>query len=143
MRLTTSLLADAARVEGGKLYIHGGGWDRINVSGLPSTHPTMALVLIFEIPYDEALRDQSMSIHLLDEDDSPLGPEIKGMLNVGHAPRTKPGAPTFVPQAITIQLVTFERPGRYRFRVLTGDVELASVPFEVSLNPAQAQATSG
>jgi hypothetical protein len=143
MKVTTALLADAARVESGKLYIHGGGWDRISVGGLPSTHPTMALALMFEIPYDEALQDQQMSIELLNEDDAPLGPVINGTLNVGHPPRTKRGAPTFVPQAITLQQITFERAGRYRFRVATGDLELASVPFEVAVNSAQVQPTSG
>lgn len=132
MKVTTAMIADAARVEGGKLFVHGGGWDRINVVGLPALHPTLALALIFEVGYDEALTDHELMIQLLDEDDRPLGPGISGTINVGHPPRSKRGAPTHVPQAITIQLIQFERAGRYRFKVTVGEQELASVPFEVA-----------
>jgi hypothetical protein len=136
MKVTTAMIADAARVEGGKLFVHGGGWDRINVAGLPALHPTLALALVFEVGYDEALTDHELMIQLLDEDDQPLGPEISGMINVGHPAGSKRGAPVHVPQAITIQLIQFERAGRYRFKLSVGNRELASVPFEVATSPS-------
>jgi hypothetical protein len=131
MEVTTAMLADAARVESGKLFIHGGGWDTIKVGTIPATHPTMTLVLIFRIEYDEALADIPLVIDLLDEDDKPLGPRIEGVINTGHAPRTKRGAPTFQPLAMTFNMVPFPHEGGYRFRVASGDNELASVPFWV------------
>jgi len=131
MRATTAMLADAARVESGKLFIHGGGWDSINVNTIPATHPTMALVLVLRIEYDQALTDIPFVIDLLDEDDQSLGVRIEGVINAGHPPRIKPGTPTFQPLAMVFNMVSFPHEGGYRFRVTSGDSELASVPFRV------------
>jgi len=127
------MLADAASVEGGKLFVHGGGWDVINVGTIPATHPTMALVLILRIEYNEALADIPLVIELLDEDDKPLGPRIEGVINTGHPPRTRRGTPTFHPLAMAFKMLSFEHEGSYRFRVTSGDSELASVPFRVRI----------
>lgn len=135
MKLTTGMLADAAAVENGKLFVHGGGWDRITVGQLPAVHPSLSLVLVFQVEYDEALRDLDVLIDLVDEDQEPAGVDITGVLNVGHAPRSKRGAPTFVPQAITIQQLELPRAGRFRFRVMSSGQELGSVPFEVHHAP--------
>ena len=131
MQVTASLLADAAAVESGKLYVHGGAWDRIALAKLPATHPTMALVFVLRIEYSEALQDIPLRIELLDEDDVLVVPLVDGSISIGHAPRTTHGAPAFVPQAITFPGITFERTGRFRFAIRSGEEELASVPFEV------------
>lgn len=125
------MLADAASVAEGKLYVHGGAWDRIATKSLPTTHPTMTLVLVFRVEYSEALQDIPVRIEILDEDNQPLGQAIQGMINAGHAPRTVPGTPAFAPFTWTLNGMQFERAGRYRFRVLEGEREIASVPFEV------------
>lgn len=131
MEVTTAFLADAARVEAAKLYVHGGAWDTISVSEFPSTHPTMALVWILRIEYDEALDDIPMSVVLLDEDDREVGPRLDGTISTGHAPRQKRGAPNFVPQTLTLNMIQFEQPGGYRFKISSGDKELQSVSFRV------------
>ncbi len=131
MIVTTAMLADAARVEGGKLYVHGGGWDRISTTSFPTTHSTLALALVFRIEYDEALNDIPITIVLETEDGEQMGPEIEGMINAGHAPGTDRGAPAFHPLAITLNGLQFESAGRYRFRVTSTDMELATVPFYV------------
>ena len=131
------MLADAAQVERGKLFVHGGGWDNISVANIPAVHPSMALVLLFRIEYDEALDDIPVSIDLVDEDDQPVGPHIEAVINAGHPPRTRRGTPTFVPQAITVTMLPLQRAGGFRYRVRSRDEELASVPFRV-LEQAQA-----
>ncbi len=131
MEATTAMLADAASVERGKLFIHGGGWDTIDVAAVPSTHPTMALVLIFRIEYDEALADIPIVIELLDEDDKPLDLRLEGKINAGHPPRLRRGMPTFHPLALTFNMLAFERAGGYRFKVTSEDHELASIPLRV------------
>ncbi|TMK87338.1 MAG: hypothetical protein E6G44_00360 [Actinobacteria bacterium] len=132
MRATAALLADAARVENGKLYVHGGAWDTIAVDAFPATHPTMALVLVYRVEYSEALTDWPIVVELLDEDDRPVGPRLDGTINAGHPPGTIRGSPVFIPQSITMNLLPFEKGGGYRFRVSSGDSELASVPFRVT-----------
>jgi hypothetical protein len=134
MNVTAALIADAARVESGKLYVHGGAWDVIYSdpsSSFPVTHPTMALALNLRVEYNEALTDIPLIVELLDEDDNSLGPRIEGVIHVGHAPRTVPGTPAFVPQAITFNMLQFDRFGGYRFRISSVSEELASVPFRL------------
>lgn len=134
MEVTAAFLADAARVEAAKLYVHGGGWDTISVDEFPAMHPTMALVWILKIEYDEALDDIPMSVALLDEDDRPVGPRLEGVISTGHAPRQRRGAPNFVPQTLTLNMVPFEQQGGYRFKISSGDMELQSVSFRVMLS---------
>jgi len=131
MQVTTAMLADAASVEGGKLFIHGGAWDTIDVGSVPVTQPTMALALVFRIEYDEALADLPIVIELVDEDDHPLGPRIEGIINAGHPPRTRRGSPIFQPLAVTFNLVPLDHEGGYRVKVSSGERELVSVPFRV------------
>jgi hypothetical protein len=135
MEATTAMLADAATVEKGKVFIHGGGWDTIDVGTTPVTHPTMALVLIFRIGYDEALAGIPIVIELLDEDNKPLQLRIEGRINAGHPPRLRRGMPTFHPLAMTFNMLTFDHEGGYRFRVSSGDDELASIPLWVRATP--------
>jgi len=131
MQVTTAMLADAASVESGKLYVHGGGWDTIDVAAVPATHPTLALVLIFRIEYDEALADIPIVIELLDEDDKPLELRLEGKMNAGHPPRLRPGTATFHPLALPFAMLTFQREGGYRFRVTSQGREVASIPLRV------------
>ena len=135
MEATAAMLADAASVENGKLYVHGGGWDVINVGTTPTLHPTMTLVLILRIEDSEALADIPIVIELLDEDDQPFGPRIEGVVNAGHPPRTRRGTPIFHPLTMPFKMIPFEHEGGYRFRVTSGEDELASVPFQVRIAP--------
>ncbi len=132
MNLVAALLADAAAVEGGKLYIHGAGWDTIWAASIPSTHPSLALALLFRVEYNEALRDIPISIELVDEDGQSVGVRIDGKFNVGHAAGTKPGDPIFVPQAITLPMLQFPKQGDFSFRIGSGPNELGSVFFRVA-----------
>jgi hypothetical protein len=131
MNVTAAMLADAAVVQGGKLYIHGGGWDSIWVETLPATHPTMALAWILRIEYSEALEEIALVVEMLDEDDTTSGPRLDVGLTAGHPPGSRRGAPIFVPLQWTLTQVELSRTGGYRFRICEGDRELASVPFHV------------
>lgn len=131
MKLTAAFLADAAQTENGKLFVHGGGWDTIGATQFPTTHPTMALVWILKVDYDEALEDLPIQVELLTEDNQPVGPRVEGVINAGHAPRKKRGTPTFIPQTFTLNLLKFDAPGGYHFRIASGDEELGSVPFQI------------
>ena len=133
MEVTTAMLADAARVESGKLYVHGGGWDRIKAAGVPLTHPTLAVVLVLRIEYDEALEDIPISVTMETEDGKVLGPRIDGTINAGHPPGTVRGAPAFHPIALTVNGMRFENAGRFSFRVASGDEELTRIPFTVEI----------
>ena len=55
MELSTAMVADAAHVADGKMYILGGQWDRLTVAKFPAQHPAMALALVLKVEYTEAL----------------------------------------------------------------------------------------
>jgi|SRR5579864_1130953 len=134
MILVAGMLADAAVVERGKLYIHGGGWDTVFAAALPATQATLALALLFRVEYSEALKDIPVRIELVDEDGNATGAvKLDGKINVGHAPGTKPGQPIFVPQAITVGGLPLPREGTYSFRITSGDKDLGAVLFRIAL----------
>ena len=73
MRLTSAMLADAAQVHSGKLFVLGGGFDTITVRSLPAVHRSLTLAMVAEVEPDERQRDLELIIQLVDEDGSPLG----------------------------------------------------------------------
>jgi hypothetical protein len=130
MELTTAMLADGAHQADGKLYVLGGQWDRLIMASFPAQHPTMALVLVIRVEYTEALRAVDLRIDLT-LDGEPRGMSARVRFETGHAPGSAPGAPSFVPLALTFNSVTFTAPGRYEWVVKVGDNELGRVPLAV------------
>lgn len=91
----------------------------------------MALALVFHFEWNETNEDVPVVIELVDDDNQPLGIRAAGVLNVGRPPGVKKGSPLQSPFALTLPPIPFQKAGNYRFRVMTGDRELASVPFRV------------
>jgi hypothetical protein len=131
------MLADAARVADNKLYVFGGQWDRVYTAAFPATHAALAVVLVIEVSYAEALKDHHLKVALM-RDGEPAGPEARGLINVGHAPGTTPGAPSYVPIALPFEHLTFTAPGRYEWVVTLNDEPVGFIPLEVSLAPGGA-----
>lgn len=133
VEVTSALLADAARVLDSKLYVFGGQWDRVlTASQLPMTHPSMALVVVFEVPYDEALEEHTFHISL-ELDGVPFEqPQVEGQLQTGHAPGTTRGAPGSAPMALTFNNLKFERFGRYEWVIRVDGETRRRVAMEVT-----------
>jgi len=134
MKLQSAMLADAARVAENKLYVFGGQWDRIFAHAFPATHAGLTVVLVIEVSYAEALTDHQLRVALM-RDGEPIGPEARGLINVGHAPGTSPGAPSYVPLTLPFEALRFDRPGRYEWVVTLNDEPVGSVPLEVAQAP--------
>ena len=131
------MLADAARVAENKLYVFGGQWDRIYTPAFPATHPALAVVLVIEVSYAEALMDHHLKVALM-RDGGAVGPEARGLINVGHAPGTTPGAPSYVPIALPFETLQFTHPGRYEWVVSLNDEPVGFIPLEITLAPGGA-----
>ncbi|GMR03051.1 MAG: hypothetical protein BMS9Abin20_1410 [Acidimicrobiia bacterium] len=131
MKLTSAILADAAQVQGGKLYVLGGGFDTISVSSLPAVHRNLALAMVAEVEPDERQRDLELSIRLVDEDGADVGVEAKGQLRVGAPPNLPPGSPSVVPIVSPFHNITFPDAKGYAFIVSLNDQELARIKFRV------------
>jgi hypothetical protein len=130
MELTTAMLADAAQVANGKLYILGGQWDRLLVQSFPAQHPTLTVVLVLRVEYSEALDEHRMEI-VLQLDGQRLDAGAVASFMVGHAPGQRRGSPSFIPLALPFNNLRFETAGRYEWTVAVDDQPLGSVPIDV------------
>jgi hypothetical protein len=129
----TMMLADAAQVQGGKLFILGGGWNITN--GLSPS----AVALIFEVPWSQTSRRQSFVLQLVDADGRPvaLGPdpepfEFRSEFEVGRPPGATPGVSFNVPFALNLAPLGLAE-GRYEWRCIFNEHTKQEwrLPFEV------------
>jgi hypothetical protein len=131
MKLTSAMLADAAQVQSGKLYVLGGGFDTISVRQLPATHRSVSLAMVAEVGPDERQQDLELTVQLVDEDGAELGVMAKGKLRVGAPPNLPPGSPSIVPIVSPFHNITFDEAKGYAFIVSMNDTELTRVKFRV------------
>ena len=137
MRVTTSLLADSAEVQGGKLYLLGGAFDIIQTRAVPAVHRGLCVVLVAEIGPDERQRDLQLSVELQSEDGESLGAEARGVVRAGAPPHLAPGDSTLVPLVIPFSDIPLPAAKGYVFVVRQGETELARARFRVVLVSGQ------
>lgn len=136
VRVTTSLLADAATVCDGKLYVHGGGWDQLASPSLPFTQSAMAVVLVVEMEQSELeTQPHGFAGTLVHDDGEPLGVSVTGRIVAGDLSGHVSGSPVRLPMAISFQGVLFPRAGTYRFQALVDDAVIHSIEFAVRTVP--------
>jgi hypothetical protein len=131
MRLTSAMLADAAQVTSGKLYVLGGAFDTITARSFPVVYRSLAVVLVAEVGPGDRNRDLPLRIVLVDEDGVEMGIESQGNLRVGAPSSLPAGAATVVPLVGAFGNVRFPSPGGYVFVVEHEGAELARIPFRV------------
>ncbi len=126
LSVKSAMLADAAALADGKLYIHGGQWDTIRTHALPIRHPSLSIVVVVEVPYDEALAPHSVAVTLEKDGMSEASwPRFGGQLQTGHAPNSARGASSFVSMPFMVTNLELPEPGRYEW-VISLDGERAS-----------------
>jgi hypothetical protein len=125
------MLADAAQVQGGKLFVLGGGFDTISARSLPVVHRALSVALVAEVGPDERHRDLEITITLIDEDGNEMGVEAKGKLRVGAPPNLPPGSSSIVPIVSPFYNIRFPEAKGYAFVVTFEEEELARVRFRV------------
>lgn len=133
MRVTSSMLADAAQVQRGKLYVLGGGISTITARRLPAVHPQLSLVLLVEVEPHEWDQQLDLRIQLIDEDGTNMGLDARGSLRVGAARNRKPGEPSLVPMVSNFVNMRFPEAKGYAFAVDHDGTELTRVGFRVNL----------
>lgn len=131
MRLTTAMLADAAQVAGGKLFVMGGAFDTITAREFPALHRSLSLALVAEIGPADRNRELDIMIRLVDEDGKEIGVESKGTFRVGSPATLPAGASSLVPLVANFIGVRFPEPGGYVFLIEHDGEELARVAFRL------------
>lgn len=136
MRLTAAMLADAAQVTAGKLYVLGGAFDTITARSFPVVYRSLAVVLVAEVGPADRNRDLPLTITLFDEDGGDMGIKSQGNLRVGAPAEVPAGAATVVPLVGAFGNVRFPKPGGYVFVVEHEGQELARIPFRCRTPPS-------
>ncbi len=117
----TLLLADAAQVVQGKLYILGGGWSITGPESAPS-----AIAIKIDVPWDEANRRHRFQLNLLDADGQPViignqSVAVAGEFEAGRPAGLPPGTPLDVTLAINIGPLPIQPGARYVWRLSIND----------------------
>ncbi len=81
MQVEWLILADAAQVVGGKLYLLGGGWDQIIVNKAFPIDQRMALALGINVPWNETNQKHNLEIEIVSEDVATE--ETKSLMKMG------------------------------------------------------------
>ncbi len=136
------MLADAAQVQGGKLFVLGGGFSTITARRIPAIHPSISVVIVAQIGPEERHRDLNLTIRLYDEDGQPVRAakadgevgdpvEVRGRLRIGAHPILPPGAASSVPLVYPFRNLRFDAAKGYVFIVYHDEVELTRLAFRI------------
>ena len=88
MQVEWIILADAAQVVDGKLYLMGGGWKVLTVNGEFPVQQPMAVAVSYEVPWGETNMQQQSELEVQTED----GHVLAG-IQVGFEVGRPPGMP--------------------------------------------------
>ena len=97
------LLCDAAQVVGGKLYLMGGAWDRLQFPDYPQTLD-MGLAFGVRVPWTESNRSHTFRIQGVNSDGTEHLFEVEGEFEVGRPPGTPRGMSQLFQVAMGIPL---------------------------------------
>ena len=126
------ILADAAQVQGEKLYMLGGGWSLIWAKEFPAQHQ-MAVAAGILVPWMETNARHQFRIFVHDEDGASFG-DVSGEFEQGRPPGLPAGTTQRV--MLTVNLgIRIEKPAEASVELWL-DGELArSVPFRIATAP--------
>src|SRR5881296_2833660 len=132
--LDFAFLADAAEAEPGrKFYVLGGGIDVIAGQAIPLVHPTMSLVMRFQVHPTELGRAHHLEVKLIDADGGELA-KIEGDLEA--AATGQPGRPVSVNVVINLANTRFEKAGDYAVEIMMNNTHQKSLPLRVQVAQA-------
>jgi hypothetical protein len=97
------ILADSAQVAEGKLYMLGGGWDRLAVMGLPAVQP-MGIAVGLLVPWGETNVPANLWLSIEDEDGGAVMPPVSAGVVVGRPTGIPPGSDQRVILAFNVQI---------------------------------------
>ena len=131
------ILADAAEVTGGKLYLLGGGWDRLTVNSQPARR-NLAVALAFRVPWHETNKRHTFQLDLSDDDGVSIA-SVEGELEVGRPPGIPQGQPQITQLVVNVE-AAFEKLGTYVITARVNSEKERSTRFNVVPGPGLAQA---
>ena len=118
MQVEFVMLADAAQVVGGKLYLLGGAWNVYRATAFPTQAP-IALVASILVDRTEAGSRHAVRLTVADEAGIPIIPALDWNLEVSRPEDVDPATPQRSLLAVNTG-IQLPRAGRYTFTVTAG-----------------------
>lgn len=133
MRVEWLILADFAQVIDNKLYLQGGGWDKLTVNtGFPFVkHVGIATSIV--VPWTETNREGKVKIEVLTQDGLSLG-KMEGTFKVGRPAELPEGVDQRAQIAVSVPL-SIKKEGIYVVVAELEGEEKARVHFNVVPGP--------
>ena len=130
MELDFALLADAADVASGKLFVMGGAFDTIYVPNFPATHPVLAVVFRLLLGPMDLDRKHLLDVTLVDADGRKIA-SAPGELTAAKSPDLPAGwkQPFVLP--LRFLNTPFEKPGHYSIEIIINDALIKAIPLRV------------
>ncbi len=122
------ILADSAQVVGNKLFLMGGGWDRLSIADYPKSH-AMGLAMSIRVPWNQTNERHSFEIEITSEDGKSIA-KAGGTFEVGRAAGTVPGQDQRVQFAVNA-IMQLAGPGTFVVLARLDDEEKQRVTFNV------------
>ena len=110
------MLADAAQVVDGKLYVLGGAWNRYHCHAFP-TQASMAFAVSVLVDWEDSGRRFPVTLALADEAGVPIIPEITAQADVGRQEGEHTQHRTLLTVSASIMI---PRAGRYTLQATAG-----------------------
>ncbi len=129
MEVEFAFLADGAQAApDGKMYVLGGGIDRIFAQSFPARHPFLALVVKLKLHPSECERPHKLEIELWDRDGRRMGPHVEGGFTATRQPKMRPGSVQLV---LNFMNAEFPKPDDYEFHILVDGQHRKTLPLYV------------
>ena len=135
MEVSAFLLADHAEAVKGKLYLTGGGWDRLTLASLPSRHPHLSIAISIRVPWQSTNGEHNLSVTLEDEDGGGVLPPFESRFEVGRPAGVRRGSDITVLLALSMNNIEFKEEGAYVFVLKINGSEEARAPITVIKAP--------
>ena len=127
------ILADSAQVTNNKLYMLGGGWDRLTINRpLPTAHQ-MAIAVSFLVDWNETNEKHKFELEVVDGDGAEVG-RVQGEFEVGRPPGIPPGQRQRVQAALGVNF-PMKKLGTYAIVAKLDGEEKRQFPFTVVGGP--------
>jgi len=134
MNVEWLILADAAEVNGGKLYLLGGGWNQLAANKFPFPH-NMAIAVSFKIPWTQTNEKHSFEISIADSDGRSVA-KVPGQFEVGRPVGVPVGQEQRAQIVVNLNW-TINQAGGYAVAVRLNGEEGGLFPFSVVVGPKQ------
>lgn len=131
MEVIAFFLADHAEAINGKLYVHGGCWDRLTVSETASDYGPLSLAVALRVPWQATNQRHTFEVSFVDADGQVLLPPFQGEFEAGRPPGMRPGDEHTLVLAVNMNAITVTSPGYYAFLLAVNGAPAARAPFRV------------